>query len=92
MEDQFFRLAVALSIGLLVGLERGWREREGPSGSRTAGLGTLAIFGLLGGIFALLAVEMEAPAVFATGCLGAAALFGCFQFLESARERRGSSP
>ncbi|MDZ4392615.1 MgtC/SapB family protein [Cypionkella sp.] len=83
MEDQFFRLGVALAIGLLVGLERGWREREQPAGSRTAGLRTFGIFGLLGGIFAALAVEMAAPLIFATGFLCVAVLLGVFQFHEA---------
>ncbi|MFD2263077.1 MgtC/SapB family protein [Lacibacterium aquatile] len=44
------RLAVALAIGLLIGLERGWKHRDGEEGSRTAGLRTFAITGLLGGV------------------------------------------
>ncbi len=90
MEDQFFRLGVALSIGLLVGLDRGWREREGPAGSRTAGLRTFGIFGLLGGIFAILANEMDAPLIFAAAFLGVAALFGLFQFHEADHDQNFS--
>ncbi len=90
MEDQFFRLAVALAIGLLVGLERGWRERAGPAGSRTAGLRTFGIFGLLGGVFALLSTQMEAPVIFAAGFLGVGALFGLFQFQEAGHDQNFS--
>jgi len=90
MQDQFFRLGVALAIGLLVGLERGWREREDPAGSRTAGLRTFGIFGLLGGIFAVLAAQMAAPVVFAAGFLAVAALFGLFQFHESLHDENRS--
>lgn len=86
MQDQFFRLGVALAIGLLVGLERGWRDREGPAGSRTAGLRTFGLFGLLGGVFAALAAEMDSPLVFAAGFLGMAALYGLFQFHEASHE------
>lgn len=86
MEHHFFRLGVALAIGLLVGLERGWREREEPAGSRTAGLRTFGIFGLLGGVFAVLAATMAAPIVYAAGFLGVAVLFGVFQFREAGHD------
>ncbi len=47
-------MAVALGIGLLIGLERGWRTREEAPGSRTAGIRTFAISGLLGGVIGAL--------------------------------------
>jgi uncharacterized membrane protein (DUF4010 family) len=49
------RLAVALGIGLLIGLERGWKTREVASGRRAAGVRTFALGGLLGGLVAALA-------------------------------------
>ena len=54
------RVALALGIGLLIGLERGWRTREAESGSRTAGVRTFAISGLLGGITGAIA---QAPSL-----------------------------
>lgn len=48
-------LGIALAIGLLVGLERGWKERERAEGRRVAGIRTFALIGLLGGIWGLLA-------------------------------------
>jgi uncharacterized membrane protein YhiD involved in acid resistance len=48
-DELFRRLGVALAIGLLIGLERGWRAREDAEGERTAGLRTYALTGLLGG-------------------------------------------
>ena len=48
--DLLWRVALALGIGLLIGLERGWRTREAEPGSRAAGIRTFAISGLLGGI------------------------------------------
>jgi uncharacterized membrane protein (DUF4010 family) len=44
------RFAVALGIGLLIGLERGWRTRETEPGRRAAGIRTFALSGLFGGI------------------------------------------
>ena len=47
------RLVAALAVGLLVGLERGWRGRDRPEGGRVAGLRTFALIGLLGGALGL---------------------------------------
>ncbi len=46
------RLAVALAIGLMVGLERGWEQRERHTVERIAGLRTFGVIGLLGGVAA----------------------------------------
>lgn len=47
-------LALALAIGLLIGTERGWQERESPEGRRVAGIRTFGLIGLLGGFSALI--------------------------------------
>ncbi|MDT8404902.1 MgtC/SapB family protein [Sulfuriflexus sp.] len=53
----FYYLSVALAIGLLIGIERGWKEREAKEGERVAGVRTYGLIGLLGGTSALLAQE-----------------------------------
>src|SRR5262245_14504887 len=47
MDSLIAKLGLALAVGLLVGIERGWRERDAPDGTRTAGIRTYAITGLL---------------------------------------------
>lgn len=47
-------LFAALAIGLIVGLERGWKERGDPTGSRVAGFRTFGLIGLVGGLAASL--------------------------------------
>jgi uncharacterized membrane protein (DUF4010 family) len=54
-EELIHRLAAALAIGLLVGTERHWRERQEAPGRRTAGVRTFALTGLFGGVMAVLA-------------------------------------
>ena len=54
------RMAVALAVGLVIGLERGWSERNAPEGSRVAGLRTFALIGLAGGIDALVGIQLSA--------------------------------
>ncbi len=48
--ELFQRLAMALGLGFLVGVERGWRHRDAPDGARAAGLRTHAVIGLTGGV------------------------------------------
>jgi uncharacterized membrane protein (DUF4010 family) len=50
IEELFSRFAVALGIGLLIGLERGWTTRDMMPGGRAAGIRTFAITGLLGAV------------------------------------------
>ncbi len=57
-DELLSRFAVALGIGLLIGLERGWRTRSHQPGRRAAGLRTFAISGLLGGVVGGLALAV----------------------------------
>jgi uncharacterized membrane protein (DUF4010 family) len=57
------RLGVALTLGLLIGLERGWERRELPEGERVAGFRTFGLISLLGGVTTLLAAERAAPLI-----------------------------
>ncbi len=52
-------LAVALAAGLLVGIERGWRQRDVTSGCRVAGVRTFALLGGLGGIIGIFANQRQ---------------------------------
>src|SRR5262245_22150003 len=61
-EELLSRFAVALGIGLLIGLERGWQARDEKPGSRTAGFRTFAISGLLGGVVGALAAQLGGAA------------------------------
>jgi uncharacterized membrane protein (DUF4010 family) len=55
IEELLSRVALAFGIGLLIGLERGWHKRKARPGSRSAGVRTFAISGLLGGIVGAIA-------------------------------------
>ncbi|MEJ2309997.1 MAG: MgtC/SapB family protein [Gammaproteobacteria bacterium] len=55
-----YHLGVALAIGLLIGIERGWKEREAQEGSRIAGMRTYGLIGLLGGVVAVIAEHFGA--------------------------------
>jgi uncharacterized membrane protein (DUF4010 family) len=50
LSESFQRLSLALAVGVLVGIERGWQEREAAPGKRTAGIRTFGLSGFLGGL------------------------------------------
>lgn len=68
-EDLYLRFLVALAIGLAVGIERGWKQRDEPSGEREVGVRTVAIIALLG-FAAGIGVEKFGPAFAATIAVG----------------------
>jgi uncharacterized membrane protein (DUF4010 family) len=86
MDALLARLSLALAIGLLVGLERGWRERDAADRSRTAGIRTYGISGLLGGICAALADALDMASVLVAGFLGFTAVFAFYKAREAARD------
>ena len=69
----FRNVAVALAIGLLIGLERGWQKREAIAGRRVAGLRTFAIIGVTGGVTGQLALTVG-PVVLGLGLIAIASI------------------
>ncbi|MEJ2344127.1 MAG: MgtC/SapB family protein [Gammaproteobacteria bacterium] len=56
--DTLLHLGLALAVGLLIGIERGWQMRAAAEGSRLAGVRTFGLIALLGGLWALLAQQL----------------------------------
>ncbi|MGM0769012.1 MAG: MgtC/SapB family protein [Pseudomonadota bacterium] len=56
--ETVLRLALALLLGAVIGLERGWGAREQKAGERIAGIRTFSLIGLLGGVSAVLSTEI----------------------------------
>lgn len=84
----FQRLAVAFAIGLLIGIERGWVERKEPEGGRSAGMRTLALSGLLGGVAGALSLRLESGGVLLGLVFVVYALaIAIFRFRETTREK-----
>lgn len=89
VQASLFHLAIALAIGILIGAERHWRERDAPSGGRVAGIRTFALASLLGGIAAKLALALDPGgaaglAFVAVTLLAFTAIFLAFSLREAA--------
>jgi uncharacterized membrane protein (DUF4010 family) len=76
--------ALAAGIGLLIGIERGWQEREREDGGRVAGIRTFTLIGGLGGITGLIALHWGGVALGL--CFVAFAFpFGFFEWWRASR-------
>lgn len=78
-------LGMALALGTLIGLERGWHEREADEGDRVAGIRTFVLVALLGGLCASLPSAV-APFMLPAGFLALAALLGLGHFLATRQD------
>lgn len=56
--NEILQMSLALAVGLLIGVERGWQERGSKEGSHVAGLRTFGLIGLLGGIWGILSSKL----------------------------------
>ena len=65
-------LLAAVAAGLLIGIERGWKQRGEPEGSRVAGVRTFTLIGGAGGLISIIArlVSPLVAAVIAAGLTG----------------------
>jgi uncharacterized membrane protein (DUF4010 family) len=82
------RLVVALAIGLLIGLERGWEQREMAEGERVAGFRTFGLVGLLGAATVVIAEGGNLTIAAVVLVLGFIAALGYYR---RSRTRRGQS-
>lgn len=78
-------LGIALGIGLLIGLERGWHGRAAADGGRVAGVRTFGLLSLMGGVCALLS-EHYGAWVLLGGILGVALLIAAGYWLGVKRD------
>jgi len=54
LQDQLTYLGAALAIGLMIGLERGWKLRKAEDGQRVAGIRTITLLAMVAGVAGLL--------------------------------------
>jgi len=84
--ELFKRLAVALAIGILTGIERGWHTREEADGTRAAGFRTFSLSGLFGGVSAAIA-STTVPEILGLLFIGFSSVMLAFAWLEARRKQ-----
>ena len=57
--EMLMHLGVALAIGLMIGLERGWEQRQLQEGERVAGFRTFGLVALLGALTLMLSPQAQ---------------------------------
>lgn len=83
--ESLYMLLVALAIGLMIGIERGWQERDSQEGQRIAGVRTYGLIGLLGGVLGMLAQTFE-PLVLGLGFLALTLVVGSIFLIKQRQE------
>lgn len=84
--DLLFRMALALGIGLVVGVERGWQQRDDPGGGRTAGVRTFALVGFFGGLVGVLSGSAGSATPWLVCLALLTAVFAVFSYREGGAE------
>jgi len=82
------RLSIALAIGLLIGLERGWTSRGEAEGERAAGVRTHGLVALLGGVWGAIVQPYGASGVVALAIafVFVGALIGVYRYRENVHD------
>lgn len=84
-------IALSLSLGLLVGIQRGWAQRELTAGSRFAGIRTFGLLGLAGGLAGHLFGEAETIATIILAATAALILISYYRMTQSGGSISGTA-
>jgi uncharacterized membrane protein (DUF4010 family) len=87
--DEALRIGTALAAGLLIGIERGWTQRDHQRGTRVAGVRTFTLIGLGGGLAGLLGSKGQPWA--AAAIMAAAAAIMVVGYWNSVRDSRDAT-
>lgn len=82
MDSQLLLLLVALALGMLIGLQRGWHERDTPAGGRIAGIRTFGLLAMSGALAGVLTTPLGPGIAIAMG-LAVTLLLGLAHWLDS---------
>lgn len=80
--SQLLHVLVALALGMLIGLQRGWHERNTPAGGRIAGIRTFGLLAVSGALTGVLHPVLG-PGISIVIGLGITLLLGLAHWLDS---------
>lgn len=80
--QSFEGIALALALGLLVGIERGWTMRAEAAGTRFAGIRTYGLLGLAGGLAGALQAQFAALATVLLAASAALVVLGYWRMTQ----------
>ncbi len=83
--SQLLRVLVALALGMLIGLQRGWHERNIRAGGRIAGIRTFGLLAICGALTGALLPVLGPGMSIATG-VGITLLLGLAHWLDSSED------
>ena len=84
-------MILALALGLLVGIERGWAHREEAPGTRFAGVRTFGLLGLAGGIAGALFADYKAISTIILAACAVLILLGYYRMSQSRQAVSGTT-
>lgn len=84
-------VALALALGLLVGIQRGWAERDKAAGTRFAGIRTYGLLGFAGGIAGALHERAAGLAIVLLAGIAALVVIGYWRATAHSRRISGTS-
>lgn len=87
---EFSGIAFALALGMLVGIQRGWAQRDHAAGTRFAGIRTYGLLGLAGGIAGALFVRAEGLSIVLLAGVAALVVIGYWRMSERDSEISGT--
>ncbi|MBP0047892.1 MgtC/SapB family protein [Marinobacterium sp. AK62] len=85
IQEPLLLVLVALALGMLIGLQRGWHERNTRAGGRIAGIRTFGLLSMAGAMAALLAEPLGPGITIGIG-IAAALLLGLAHWLDSGED------
>lgn len=84
--SQLLRVLVALALGMLIGLQRGWHERNTRSGGRIAGIRTFGLLAVSGALTAAL-VPAIGPGIVVVTAASITFLLGLAHWIDAHEDR-----